>query len=607
MLLCILLLGVLPLQAAPVSKGRALEVAKAVLAAQPATKAGGAVNYLWDGEDIPTKAGESPAFYVFGRDGGGFVIVAGDDNVRPVLALSDRNEFRVEDMPENVRWWMDRMKAWVREQTEPAPEARALWARFSATKAGPLPGPVDVKVDKRTPEWGQHPPYNAKCPLDGENNLTLTGCEATALGEILTTMSGIYSSTMPAKATGTIEPYTAKTGYVSASTEEHPYVLGTTYQWSGLRSLMTHDAVLNASGELRENLAQLLADLGAMVMANYSATGTGAQASQAKYGLAAHMGFNKAAVMVFADLYTRAEWEDLLMAQLDRHPLFYSGKRFPGGHAFVFDGYGEYEGATVFHVNFGWNGSYNGYYYQTLLEPREDRYYKYECAAIFDLYPDPESTWPRILTMDGKGLQYVYDGSLVASFGEGGRAFSLDGSLWNDGDETYDGNLKLVLLDKDGNPKEEVLLIEDLHWDVGKGYEDCSWSGLTFNEPLSFGDAIAFYFTTDDARKEWAPVGIFGLRSTVISRLPVFPAAFIQTAGSYAVGDTFYFVLMNHDIRYLGTTWQITGPDGSTVSLEQSQGGIKLTKSGRYKIEAAVAPTVGDPVTETLVTYITVN
>ncbi len=80
-------MGGLTLQAAPVSQSRALEVAKVVLAAQqPATKA------------------------------------AGDDNVRPVLALSQESDFAVEDMPSNVKWWMEQLKGFVRAQKVQTPQ-----------------------------------------------------------------------------------------------------------------------------------------------------------------------------------------------------------------------------------------------------------------------------------------------------------------------------------------------------------------------------------------------------------------------------------------------------------------------------------------------------
>ena len=153
-----LLSGVLLLQAAPVPASQALELGRRILSAQPATKAGGgSVRIVWDGESAATKAGVQPAFYVVARDGGGFVIIAGDDNVTPVLAISDRNVFKVEGMPDNVKWWMERMKAYVRATYFQTPEVKARWAKFAGTKSGDgrITGEVSDKVEKLTPEWDQ--------------------------------------------------------------------------------------------------------------------------------------------------------------------------------------------------------------------------------------------------------------------------------------------------------------------------------------------------------------------------------------------------------------------------------------------------------------------
>ena len=150
------LFGGLTLQAAPVTPERALDVAKKVFAAQSATKSVGNVKLIWDGEfDVTTKSVQ-PAIYVVARDGGGFVIIAGDDNVEPVLAVSDHNEFKVEDMPANVRWWMDRMKAYVRSVRTQSPVVREKWDRLVSTKGMVDDGTnVTVVSDQLTQEWGQ--------------------------------------------------------------------------------------------------------------------------------------------------------------------------------------------------------------------------------------------------------------------------------------------------------------------------------------------------------------------------------------------------------------------------------------------------------------------
>ena len=52
--------------------------------------------------------GSNPAWYAFdaGRQGGGFVIVAGDDRVGQVLGYSDEGTFDPTDMPADMKWWL---------------------------------------------------------------------------------------------------------------------------------------------------------------------------------------------------------------------------------------------------------------------------------------------------------------------------------------------------------------------------------------------------------------------------------------------------------------------------------------------------------------------
>ena len=62
----------------------------------------------------PSLRGENssgPSFYVVNFNAEGFVIVAGDDRVQPILAFSDEGAFVVENMPAHVRFfWMDTSK-----------------------------------------------------------------------------------------------------------------------------------------------------------------------------------------------------------------------------------------------------------------------------------------------------------------------------------------------------------------------------------------------------------------------------------------------------------------------------------------------------------------
>ena len=633
----LLLLGALSLQAAPVSANRALDIAKKIFAAQPATKAGGgALHIVWDGEEVATKAAAQPAFYVVARDGGGFVIVAGDDNVPPILAISDRNEFQVEGMPENVKWWMNRMKAYVRVIKTQEPEVKALWADLVSTKAGASVPTADVtnRVEHLTPEWGQRGSYhigksderqifNSKCPKDADGNYTATGCVATAIGELVTTLSGLYPDVMPTCGTGTIEPYPAKSGHVSASTVEKPYVLNASYDWENLRQLTGTDAIKAAADnrthwDWLDNMDQLLADLGAVMHSSYSAESTSADTQQAANLMAKYFGFNKAAYYDKAANYSAHQWREKLKGQLVERPILYRGNTsdMQYGHAFVFDGYGAYGGADVFHVNFGWNGYCNGYYIETDLDADfedPEMNFSWNCGAFFDFYPDPSSTYRKIIKLYssnmGSPFGFRYTGSAPAAKGD---LILTDWIAYhNEGHDPYDGKIRLAVLNEKGDVVQELYERDFTTYPLnpGDGYIVClnEQDDVHVAFDISLGDRIVLQYTVDDRNEVWEKVTSTLLPDSFIDELPLIPLAFIRTEDSYKVGDWFDLRLMNHDRIYAGTKWTFTDPDGKAVTIEQSEREFQLTKKGVWMIEAAVAPEPGTDPVKAITTYISVR
>ena len=54
------------------------------------------------------KGGQATAFYVFNNpEQPGWVIIAGDDRARPILAYGDEDYFVAEDVPECVQDWLN--------------------------------------------------------------------------------------------------------------------------------------------------------------------------------------------------------------------------------------------------------------------------------------------------------------------------------------------------------------------------------------------------------------------------------------------------------------------------------------------------------------------
>ena len=179
------------LKAAPVTSDQALDIAKRIFTTLPSTKAGtGEIRLIWDGEfsDSGIKASVRPAFYVISRDGGGWVIIAGDDNVQPILGISETGIFATDGMPENVKWWMNLMKEYVRATRSQSPEIRSQWSNLTAKKSAvPNESITEEFLDSRTPEWTQHEPLNLKAPtLPYQADQAIAGCLPIAMAEILT-------------------------------------------------------------------------------------------------------------------------------------------------------------------------------------------------------------------------------------------------------------------------------------------------------------------------------------------------------------------------------------------------------------------------------------
>lgn len=637
------------LLAGPVSEETAKGIAGRILSAYNNRKGGTDVKLVWTGED----PGDQPAMYVYTSGSGGFVIISGDDNTVPVLAISENGQFEADDMPEHVRWWMRRMEAQVRATQTPAEGVKKQWARVAATRAD-ADGRVDEtqvvdKVGHLTPEWDQGNKdlelfktniFNKYCPKDSQGNLSVAGCVPVAVAEVLTTLSGLYPDVMPATSTGSISAYNAS-GKLAAATVGHPYELGTitSYDWAGLRSLTDKrviktavDAHTTAMDNLLDQLSRLMADCGAIIQAMYSPSGTGAYSDDIPERFATYFYTSKSARMEKADKYTSAQWIRMLKTELAKHPVLYSGSTTDGyGHAFVFDGYGRFNGADVFHVNFGWRSLYNGYYYYTNLHTGADgetgnpEIWKVDCDAIFDFFPDKNhvTTQNRFLKMyPGSVYNQSYAG-LSASNVTPGSPFSLrvgvikySGMQIGDSFSYYDKiyvylRKKNGTLTKIGETQNNVYLRSISYNYTNSGTE--SWTGtinctIPSGTTIELGDCIALYYR--DANNTWTPV-LFDDDGSVVGELPLTPSdtptPFIRKESSYKQGDVFPFSLVNYGNSYAGTVWTITYPDGTRVSKPQSYDSFQFTQSGKYKIEAAIKATVDGPVIERVVTIVNVS
>ena len=301
-------------------------------------------------------------YYVFNvSNGEGFVIVAGDDRVKPILAYSTTGHYGPNDVADGFQFTLDGFREeiqYVREHNLSAtPDIVAEWN--SVTKTGGLnrSGQTRTVVEPLCQTlWNQNYPWNSQCPETfpdtlGNGGHVFAGCVATAMGQVMKFWD------WPPQGTGSytyypedFEPQSANFGQTEYHFELMPNVLDST-----------------STEEECFYVAQLLHHLGISVDMQYTGHGSGAYSSDVPPALRYYFRYTCDDHITnygggWWGGYSNEEWIQMLKdGGLDeRLPLYYSGQddSGAGGHAFVCDGYDEND---YFHFNWGWSGRDNAW------------------------------------------------------------------------------------------------------------------------------------------------------------------------------------------------------------------------------------------------------
>lgn len=438
---------------------------------------------IWDGEEVATRATAEPAFFIFNRtDMPGFVIIAGDDSVSPVIGYSFENGFGKGEMPSNLRYWLEGVRGMILQ-------ARAAGVTIQATETPRAGTPV---VELATAKWDQGVPYNLECPM--VNNGTqqgLTGCVQTAAAILC------KYNRWPDYAVGTAP------GYATAT--EGFFVPGRTFGNIYDYDLMP-DQYVNYTSEQAAAVARLMADLGVMNGADYSTQATGAYTTDLYATMVTYMRYSKQALLAYREGYNDAEWIALLRKELDAgRPILYSGSGSAGGHAFICDGY---DSDNLFRFNWGWSGSADGFYHVSSLVPGSYSFVDGQ-DAIVDLVPDPESA--------SKSRDLLYTG--IAGTTDGSRYYGMASStsnyavnspfmitmpMFNFSIIPYNGQVAIAHFDKEGVLRDEISQRQSLA-NLGVGYGLLMSLNCTIKQPIERGDYIMAVYL-ENSTQTLAPV-----------------------------------------------------------------------------------------------------
>jgi hypothetical protein len=142
----------------------------------------------------------------------------------------------------------------------------------------------------------------------------------------------------------------------------------TTYNWNEMPYSLRRSC---------EPLAKFLLHCGIAVNMSYGPDASGSQTEYTANALEQYFRYSNNIEALEKDNYSEIAWNNLLQNELDNNRvIIYSGLSESSGHAWNIDGY---QGDNHYHMDWGWGGSFNGYFYLDNL--------------VINIYP--ESNYPQ--------------------------------------------------------------------------------------------------------------------------------------------------------------------------------------------------------------------
>ena len=405
------------------------------------------------------KTGQDKLLYVFNAGPKGFVIVAGDDVVAPVLAYSTESNFNPSNLAPNFRKWMEGYQSQIRyavaQKLEATPEIQNQWAVYLTGKSLKNLAKTTASVNPlMQTTWNQSPYYNDLCPYDStKNDRSVTGCVATAMAQIMKYWNH------PATGSGFHFYNHSNYGTLSAN------FAATTYQWS---------AMPNAVNSPNAAVATLMYHCGVSVDMQYSPDVSGAwviedsptPGANSEVAFKTYFGYKNTLQGVERKNFTQSQWITMLKAELDAsRPVLYDGFGNGGGHAFVCDGY---DANDFFHFNWGWGGYFDGFFMVDALNPGGTGTgggtggYNSGQQAIVGI--EPSTTAQSYNLRLHTGLTPTSDTI------EYGDPFSFSSNFYNAGATTFNGEFAAAIFDQQGRFMDFVQTLPGAALPAGSSY-----------------------------------------------------------------------------------------------------------------------------------------
>lgn len=289
----------------------------------------------------------------------GFVIVSGESGTEAeVVGYCDHGSFNYDDAPIQLKDLLEDYSESIDALRQNPALASKAPRRVSKAELGTvIVGPL------LTTTWSQWAPYNALCPAGCPS-----GCVPTAIAQVMNYWK------WPKQSIGRLMD--------SVGTFTGEDFSGHVYDWDNM--LDSYAGAYNA--QQAEAVAFLMRDIGKAIGTGYTPEGSGSVLREEPL----MENFSYSPDMSIRRGDTAAELQSVIKSELDKlRPVLYVGGpdnpktggtiQENNGHALVCDGYTS---NNYFHFNYGWGGSYDGFYKNALI-----RLYQTKSKIIIGIEP----------------------------------------------------------------------------------------------------------------------------------------------------------------------------------------------------------------------------
>lgn len=347
------------------------------------------------------KSQDSTCFYIVQMAEGGWVIVSADERIKPILAYSPTGFYDSKTCPLSIKWILKDYADQILyiKKTVPidsiASTVKRAWnqlehSSLSKTKSTKsdnggngngstiyTPGNSLLNQPNRGyVKWGQSHctncysndcinTFNQYCPSWYSNSCgrTFAGCGAIAIAQVL------WYWQWPSEASIPIDIDMAGTPSISNETKY--------YDWEKMLAEINYDT----RNDTALAVAKLIRDCGYACHTLYGDSCSSSSRTFVNNALSSRFSYHTNGYALRS-----GAWGDAIRNEINNgRPVIYNGLG-KEGHWFIVDGY-EASDITLFHINWGWRGSFDGYYSLDNLNPA-GIYFNNCHAAIMGIYPN---------------------------------------------------------------------------------------------------------------------------------------------------------------------------------------------------------------------------